>query len=343
MKADLAVTAGSFTVRAAISGAPGQVVALVGPNGAGKSTLLRGLAGLAPARGSLELDGVELSGLPPEDRGIGWVPQAGLLFPHLSALDNTAYGLRAHGVRRGDARRQAQDWLERLGVGHLADRLPAQLSGGQAQRVALARALVGDPALVLLDEPLGALDASTRDDVRRTLRTVLTASRATSIVVTHDPVDAVALADRMVVLEDGAVLQDGSVAEVTASPRSPWVAELLGQNAWRGTAGGDGLQVAGGGSLSAAEVLPAGVAALALAWPGSVALHRDRPVGSPRNVLIGEVLEATALGSRVRVRVASTPPVTAEVTAASAAELRLADGGPVWATLKATEVRLVAL
>ncbi len=343
MRADLVVTAGSFSVTARLSGVPGEVIALVGPNGAGKSTLLRGLAGLAPARGTIEVDGHELSRQPPEARGIGWVPQAGLLFPHLSALDNTAYGLRARGASRTRARQQAQQWLDRLAVGHLADRRPAQLSGGQAQRVALARALVGDPALVLLDEPLGALDASTRDDVRRTLRAVLTASRATAIVVTHDPVDAVALADRMLVLEAGRQLQLGSVAEVTAAPRSPWVAELLGQNAWRGTTSPDGLTVTDGGVVHAADPLTPGVPALALAWPGAVALHREPPTGSPRNVLVGEVVEASALGSRVRVRVASTPAVTAEVTAAAAAELRLADGGPVWATFKATEVRLVAL
>ncbi len=343
MRAALTARAGAFAVTAELAAAPGEVVALVGPNGAGKTTLLRALAGLAPATGVLEVEGRDLARLPPEARGVGWVPQAGLLFPHLTALDNAAYGLRARGVRRRTARAQAQAWLDRLGIGALAGARPGALSGGQAQRVALARALAGDPPLVLLDEPLGALDAATRDDVRRLLRGVLHGGRATSVVVTHDPVDAVVLADRIVVLEAGAVVQDAPAAEVAAAPRSPWVARLLGQNAWRGTTTADGLAVTGGGAVAAAEPLPPGRPALALADPSAVALHRTAPTGSPRTVLVGDVVEASALGGRVRVQVASTPPVTAEVTPASAAALALADGGPVWATVKATEVRLVPL
>ena len=343
LRADLTAYAGTFSVRATLTASPGEVVALVGPNGAGKTTLLRGLAGLAPATGSLEVAGRDLSALPPEQRGVGWVPQAGVLFPHLSALDNAAYGPRSRGASAVSARRLGQDLLDRLGIGALAGQRPSQLSGGQAQRVALARALAGDPALVLLDEPLAALDAATRDDVRRMLRATLAGGPATAIIVTHDPVDAVVLADRIVVLESGAVVQDAPTTEVAAVPRSPWVAELLGQNAWRGETDGAGLQVTGGGHLAAAEPLGPGRPALALVDPAAVALHRERPGGSPRNVLVGEVLEATALGGRVRVRVASTPAVTAEVTPAAAAELGLASGGPVWATVKATAVRLVPL
>ncbi|MCW2622780.1 MAG: transporter ATPase, partial [Frankiales bacterium] len=224
-----------------------------------------------------------------------------------------------------------------------ADRRPAQLSGGQAQRVALARALAAAPALVLLDEPLAALDADTRDDVRRMLRQTLAGGAATSVIVTHDPVDAVVLADRIVVLEAGSVVQAGTATEVAAAPRSPWVARLLGQNAWVGTADAHGLLVDTSGWLVAAEPLPAGTPALALADPAAVALHRSEPEGSPRNVLRGTVAETTSLGGRVRVRIDSSPPILAEVTTAAAAALRLADGGPVWASLKATEVRLVAL
>lgn len=343
MRADLLARAGTFSVRARLHAAPGEVVALVGPNGAGKSTLLRALAGLSPATGTLQLSGQDVLDLPPERRGTGWVPQAGLLFPHLSALDNAAYGLRAQGRSRRQAREQARDWLRRLGVEEQADQRPAALSGGQAQRVALARALAAGPRLVLLDEPLAALDAATRDDVRRLLRRTLAGGPAPVVVVTHDPVDAVVLADRIVVLEAGAVVQDAPAAEVARAPRSPWVAGLLGQNAWRGTGDATGLAVDGGGHITAAEPLPIGTPALALADPAAVALHRCAPAGSPRTVLVGPVEETTALGGRVRVRVASTPPVLAEVTAAAAAELALAGGGHVWATVKATEVRLVAL
>ena len=343
MRADLVARVGGFSVRAAITAEPGEVVALVGPNGAGKSTLLRAFAGLVPATGTLELGGVDVQALPPHRRGIGWVPQDRLLFGHLSALDNAAYGLRATGLRRGPARAAAQAWLDRLGIGELSSSRPSALSGGQAARVALARALAPEPSLVLLDEPLAALDASTRDDVRRMLRATLSGGPALTILVTHDAVDAVALADRIVVLEGGVVVQDAVAADVAAAPRSAWVAALLGQNAWRGTATTDGLAVDGGGHIASAETLPVGLPALALAQPSAVVLHRAMPQGSARTVLSGPVSELRALGGRVRVVVASTPPVTAEVTVASAAALTLADGGVVWASLKATEVRLVAL
>ena len=332
----------SAHVTASVSASPGEVVAVVGPNGAGKTSLLRALAGLAPSTGSLVLDGVDVSGLPPQDRGVGWVPQAGALFAHLSARDNAAYALRAAGTGRRAARALAQDWLDRLGVGELGDRRPAALSGGQAARVALARALAGSPRLLLLDEPLAALDTATRDDVRRVLRAAVAGGPAPVLVVTHDPVDVVALADRLLVLEGGRVVQDGTPAEVTAAPRSTWVAGLLGQNAWQGTTDATGLAV-GGTSLVAAEPLAPGLPALALCEPGSVVLHRSPPAGSARNVLAGEVGELRSLGGRVRVVVASSPPVTAEVTVAAAADLRLPEGGRVWAAVKATEITLVAL
>ena len=345
MRADLV----SDRVRAALTADPGEVVAVVGPNGAGKTSLLRALAGLLPATGPVELAGRDVGALPAHARGIGWVPQAPSLFPWLSARDNAAYALRARGVGRAVARDRAQDWLDRLGMGHLGDTRPAALSGGQVARVALARALAGDPDLLLLDEPLAALDSFTRDDVRRLLRTTVAGGRAPALVVTHDPVDVVALADRLVVLEQGRVVQDGSPAEVAAAPRSAWVAGLLGQNAWRGVADGTGVlvgrnQASGArGHVTAAEPLPAGTPALALGEPSAVTLHRSRPRGSARTVLHGPVGEVRALGGRVRVVVVSNPPVTAEVTVAAAADLRLADGGEVWAAVKATEVRLVPL
>ncbi|MFH8362537.1 ABC transporter permease [Streptomyces anulatus] len=325
---------------------PGTTIAVVGPNGAGKTTLLRALLGLTPrAHAALRLGDSDVTALPPHRRGVAWVPQDGALFPHLSALANTAYGLRAHGVPRAEARREAQGWLDRLGVGHLAHRKPAQLSGGQAQRVALARALAARPRLLLLDEPLAALDQTTRARVRHTLRGHLADFGGVCLIVTHDPVEAVSLADRVLVLEDGRVLQDEPPAEVTRHPRSPWVARMLGRNAWPGTATADGLALEGGGHLVVAEPLPAGSDALAVIAPEAVSVHRERPTGSPRNVWPGTVREITSGGSRLRLLITSAeaPDLVAEITPGAAAELGIADGSTVWTSVKATEATVVPL
>ncbi|AZM87792.1 MULTISPECIES: ABC transporter permease [Streptomyces] len=329
-----------------LDAAPGTTIAVVGENGAGKTTLLRALLGLTPrARAELRLGDTDVTALPPHRRQVAWVPQDGALFPHLSALANTAYGLRARRVGRAEARREAQLWLDRLGVGHLAQRRPAQLSGGQAQRVALARALAARPRLLLLDEPLAALDQTTRAHVRHTLRRHLAGFGGVCLIVTHDPVEAVSLAQRVLVLADGRTLQDAPPAEVTRHPRSPWVARMLGRNAWPGTASAEGLALAGGGRLVVAETLPEGAQALAIIAPEAVSLHRDRPGGSPRNVWRGTVREVTSAGSRLRVLVASAgaPDLVAEITPEAAAELGVADGAPVWTSVKATEVTLVPL
>jgi ABC-type sulfate/molybdate transport systems ATPase subunit len=325
-----------------LSAEPGEIVAVLGPNGAGKTSLLRALAGLTPSTGSITVAGREIAGLPPHRRGVGWVPQATSLFAHLSALDNAAFALRSRGTRRTNARLQAQDLLDRLGVGHLADAAIGTLSGGEAARVALARALAAAPDLLLLDEPLAALDAATRDDVRRVLRSTLAGGQAAVLLVTHDPVDVIALADKVLVLEEGRLVQEGTPMQVAAAPRSTWVASLLGQNAWRGTTDATGLRL-DHGHVTAAEPLPAGLSALALCEPSSVTLHPERPSGSARTVLHGPVVGIRALGGRVRVSVGSTPPVVAEVTAAAAAGLGLADGIAIWAAVKATEIRLVPL
>ncbi|MFJ9413438.1 ABC transporter permease [Streptomyces sp. NPDC101227] len=325
---------------------PGTTIAVVGPNGAGKTTLLRALLGLTPrAHATLRLGDTDVSALPPHRRGVAWVPQDGALFPHLSALTNTAYGLRAHGTPRAEARRAAQQWLDRLGVGHLAHRKPAQLSGGQAQRIALARALAARPRLLLLDEPLAALDQTTRAHVRHTLRRHLAGFGGVCLIVTHDPVEAVSLADRVLVLDEGRTLQDAPPAEVTRHPRSPWVARMLGRNAWPGTASADGLALAGGGQLITADHLADGVPALAIIAPEAVAVHIGKPEGSPRNVWPGTVAEITSAGSRLRLLVTSpaAPDLVAEVTPQAALALGLADGAAIWTSVKATEVTLVGL
>ncbi|MFI6770828.1 ABC transporter permease [Streptomyces sp. NPDC050355] len=332
--------------RLTLDAEPGTTIAVVGPNGAGKTTLLRALLGLTPrAHAALRLGDTDVTALPPHRRGVAWVPQDGALFPHLSALSNTAYGLRAHGAARGEARRVAQQWLDRLGVGHLAHRRPAQLSGGQAQRVALARALAARPRLLLLDEPLAALDQTTRAHVRHTLRSHLAGFGGVCLIVTHDPVEAVSLADRVLVLDDGRALQDAPPAEVTRHPRSPWVARMLGRNAWPGVATGDGLGLADGGRLVVADPLPEGSRALAIIAPEAVSVHLDKPAGSPRNIWPGTVREITSAGSRLRVLVTSqqAPDLVAEITPSAALELGLADGVSVWTSVKATEVSLVTL
>ncbi|WP_197371878.1 ABC transporter ATP-binding protein, partial [Streptomyces clavuligerus] len=331
-----------------LDAAPGTTIAVVGPNGAGKTTLLRALLGLTPrAHAALRLGDEEVTRHPPHLRGVAWVPQDGALFPHLSALANTAYGPRAQGVPRAEARRRAREWLDRLGVGALAHRRPDRLSGGQAQRVALARALAARPRLLLLDEPLAALDQTTRARVRHTLRAHLKDFTGVCLIVTHDPVEAVSLADRVLVLDEGRALQDAPPAEVTRAPRSPWVARMLGRNAWVGTVDGRGLALPGGGTLTAAEPLPlpAGTPALAVIPPEAVSVHRERPGGSPRNVWPGSVREVTASGSRMRVLITSShvPDLIAEMTPQAVAELDLRDGTRVWAGVEATGVRLSGL
>ncbi|GAA1894580.1 hypothetical protein GCM10009837_15710 [Streptomyces durmitorensis] len=330
--------------RLTLDAEPGTTIAVVGPNGAGKTTLLRALLGLTPrAHAELRLGDTDVTGLPPHRRHVAWVPQDGALFPHMSALANTAYGPRALGVPRAEARRRAQEWLDRLGVGHLAHRKPAQVSGGQAQRVALARALAARPRLLLLDEPLAALDQTTRAHVRHTLRTHLDTFGGVCLIVTHDPVEAVSLADRVLVLDQGLALQDEAPAEVTRHPRSPWVARMLGRNAWPGTAGPEGLALPGGGTLVIADPLPPGTEALAIIAPEAVSVHRDRPSGSPRNVWPGTIREITTSGSRLRLLITSpqAPDLVAEITPQAAAELGLADGTPVWTSVKATEATVV--
>jgi molybdate transport system ATP-binding protein len=345
LQADTRLTLGRLELEVELAVATGELVVLLGPNGAGKTTLLRALAGLVPLeRGRVVLDGMVMddpaSGehVPAERRPVGFVFQDYLLFPHLSALENVAFGLRARGVARPEARRRAGAWLERVGLAGSADARPRALSGGQAQRVALARAMVGDPRLLLLDEPLAALDAATRTEVRRDLRRHLASFDGTRLLVTHDPLEAVAMADRLVVLEGGRVTQTGSPAEVSRRPRSPYVAELVGVNLYRGKAGpaAGAIELEGGGRLVATGDHRGEV--FAAVHPHAVALHRRPPEGTPRNSWPGTADTLEVIGDRVRVHVTGIVPIVAEVTPAAATELRLADGGPVWASVKATEV-----
>ncbi|RAY16398.1 ABC transporter ATP-binding protein [Actinomadura craniellae] len=327
--------AGRFALDLALAAAPGEVVALLGPNGAGKTTALRALAGLERlTAGHVRLGGTALHPLPVEARPVGMVFQDYLLFPHLSALENVAFGPRCRGVGRREARRRAAALLDRVGLAEYAAVRPRALSGGQAQRVALARALAAEPGLLLLDEPLAALDAHTRLEIRSGLRRHLADFDGVTVLVTHDPLDAMTLADRLVVLEEGVLVQEGSPAEVARRPRTGYVARLVGLNLYRGTARGHTVTVERA-ELDAAEALDGEV--FVVFAPAAVALYRSRPHGSPRNVWNTTIAGIERQGDRVRVRLGGPLPAAADVTPAAVAELGLAEGVAVWAAVKATE------
>jgi molybdate transport system ATP-binding protein len=325
--------------------APGETVAVVGPNGAGKSSCLLAIAGLLRVqRGSIRFGEQVLDGgpggpfVPPERRGVGFVFQDHLLFPHLTALQNVAFGPRSHGVGRHEASRIATGWLERVGLAAQRDRRPAALSGGQAQRVALARALALSPRMLLLDEPLAAVDASARPELRRALRAHLQACQGVRLIVAHTAVDAFALADRVAVLEGGRLVQAGTVDEICRRPRSRYVADLVGLNFFHGTARAGVVELPAGGQLVVAHAGDGPV--LATVHPRAVALFRERPAGSPRNVWQAPVLAIEPALDCVRVRVGGALPLVAEITPAARAELGLAADAQVWVALKATEVQV---
>jgi molybdate transport system ATP-binding protein len=343
LQARVQVDHGGFVLDVDLAVAAGEVVAVLGPNGAGKSTLLRTLAGLVPVgSGQVELEGAVLESeclrVPPHRRSIGMVFQDYRLFPHLSARENVAFGPRSTGTPKTRARAEATAWLARLGLAGLEDRRPRELSGGQAQRVALARALCTRPDLLLLDEPLSALDVASRADVRTELQAQLAQFEGAALLVTHEPLEALALADRLVILEDGRVTQDDVPAEVVRRPATAYIARLVGLNLFRGTAHAGVLEVHGGGRLVIGDPALDG-SALAVVRPSAVLLQRSRPTDSTaRNVLQGRIAALESLGDRVRVSLQSTPPVVADITAAAVAELRLAPGDEVWISLKATDL-----
>lgn len=342
LQVDIQLRLGTLDLAVAMQVEPGEVVAVLGPNGAGKTTLLRAIAGLTPiSKGRVVLDDVVLEDtathtyVPTERRPIGVVFQSYLLFPHLSVLDNIAFGLRARG-RGSDALSVSRKLLQRMELTEYADAKPGTLSGGQQQRVALARALATDPRLLLLDEPLAALDASSRVSVRRDLKHALAQFAGIRLLVTHDPLEAIALADRLLILEDGRVLQTGTAAEVTQRPRSRYVADLVGVNLLRGHSRGGQIAIEGGGTLTAMDGADGDV--FAVVYPRNVALHRSQPEGTPRNVWSGRITAVDRQGDRVRVTVGGAPRLVAEVTPAAVHELQLAEGGEVWVSLKAAEV-----
>jgi molybdate transport system ATP-binding protein len=318
--ARLEVSRSAFQLSLDLDVAPGRTVALLGPNGAGKTTALRALAGLVRlAAGRIALDGAILDSVdperhvPPEHRGVGFVFQDYLLFPHLSTLENVAFGLRATGVPRAEARERALAWLERMSLAAFAEVKPGRLSGGQAQRVALARALVGEPRLLLLDEPLAALDASTRPRLRTELAAHLREFGGCTVIVSHDPLDALVLADELVLVEHGRVTQRGTPDEIARMPQTEYAARLMG------------LNLVGGSVFE----------------PRAVVLARFPPAGGGvawRGIV--ESVEQHLTGPRVSVRIEpGAQLVAADVSVATLAGLRLSPGDAVWLSVPATEVR----
>lgn len=354
LDARLDVRRGTLALDATLDVGPGRVLALLGPNGAGKTTALHALAGLVPLDGGHVRVGtrdlVDVAAgvdVPAERRGVGVVFAEHRLFAHLDAVGNVAFGLRAGGVGRAAAEGRAREALAAVGLGDVARSRPRALSAGQSQRVALARALVGEPELLLLDEPLAALDAHTRVEIRAALRSHLARTGASAVVVSHDLVDAWSLADDVVVLEAGVVTQRGTPAQVLAAPATAWVARLTGVNLLAGTARGTEVVVdlPGGGHGVVHVAHPASGPVVVTFSPAAVALYPDLvepPHGSPRNTWAVEVTEVAPQGDVVRVRCAvhaglAGAALLVDVTPGAAADLRLAPGARAWAVLKATE------
>lgn len=356
LQLSITVPRNQFTVSVELEVPAGRTLALLGPNGAGKSTVLSVVAGLlSPRPGLVRLgdrvltDSAKGVAVPPQDRRVALMGQDPLLFPHLSALENVAFGPRARGAGRARSRVAAQEWLARMGIGELAGRRPRAMSGGQQQRVALARALAADPQLVLLDEPLGALDARTAPEIRQMLRRHLTESGTTAMLVTHDPLDAAVLADQIVVIDAGQVVDSGPTQTVLNTPRSAFGATLAGLNLLPGTATASSaegetatVRVADDLVLTgiAHTALSAGDEAAAVFAPAAAAVFAGPVDGSPRNQWPATVGSVEAVGPTVRVHFPGPVDVAADLTPAATAELGLVPGSAVQLVVKATEIRI---
>jgi molybdate transport system ATP-binding protein len=339
LTANVRVTRPGHVLDVSLTARPGEIVALVGPNGAGKTTLLRALAGTVAVEGTVVVAGSSWTSLPPHRRRVGLVQQEHALFPHLTALQNVAFGPRARGTRRTTSEQRARDLLDRLGVGELADRRPDQLSGGQSQRVAVARALATEPDLLLLDEPFAALDVAVAQGLREELASHLAGFAGVTLLVTHDPVDMFTLAHRLVVLDGGRVVQEGTPADVAARPASAHAAQLVGRNVLRGTSTGTDVLLESGEHVVTAHPVDGPV--LVTFSPSAVTLNAERPTGSARNRWPARTHLLVPTGDTLRVHLRH-PDLVAEITPAAAAELGLAPGSEVWASVKATEVDVIA-
>ena len=349
LRAELAASIGAFTIDLSFEVRRGEVLVLLGPNGAGKTTCLDLVAGLrAPSRGRIVLDDLVLFDtargidLEPEERRVGFVFQDYALFPHRTVRANVEYGPRARGAPRDERDRLTTTWLDRLDLAPLASRPVTELSGGQRQRVAVARALASGARILLLDEPFASLDASTRAAVRSTLRAFLRDVGIPALVVTHDPLDAFVIADRLAVLENGRIVQAGTGEDLLAHPGTPFVADLVGLNCYEAQLQtGTGLKAAHVGGV-AFHVLAdhlAGAVHLAFA-PSDVALAEGPSSGSFQNRFPARVRETRPLPDRVRVMLDAGVPIAADITRESSARMNLTPGTTLQVMVKATSIRV---
>ncbi|MTD56661.1 sulfate/molybdate ABC transporter ATP-binding protein [Amycolatopsis pithecellobii] len=342
LRAEIELTRGAFELTVDFEVPAGTVLAILGPNGSGKSSLLGSLSGLLrPRRARIFFGDKELHDLPPHARSIGLLSQDPLLFPHLSVVDNVAFAPRSKGAGRAGSREVARRWLAEVDAMEFADRKPAQLSGGQAQRVAVARALAGEPDLLLLDEPMAALDVDAAPAIRGLLRRVLGANKdRATVLVTHDPLDALALADHVLVLSGGQVVERGPTREVLAAPRTAFTARIAGLNLIAGTAVEDGLRTEDGRLIAGLRTADAtlGEPAVAVFAPSSVAVYpvEDGRPGSPRNIIATSVAALEPHGPVIRLR--TDAGLAADLTPAAVADLRLEPGIAVRLDIKATTV-----
>ena len=351
MTLDFKATIAARNVKLELTLDAGETLAIMGPNGAGKSSVVQMLAGLLkPDSGSAVLQGRALftlspgtQWLPPHERGLGVLAQDPLLFPHLNVLENVAFGPRSQGRGKADSRASAAHWLQEVDASDLADRLPSQLSGGQAQRVALARALATEPELLLLDEPMAALDVNSAPFLRSLLKRVLAGRSA--IIVTHSVLDALLLADRIMVIDGGRIVESGPTATVLAHPRSAFAASLAGLNVLQGVLEADSLLMGDGGRVTGRRIrafaeAPQAVGALeglAAFAPSAVSVFLAPPQGSPRNCFKVQVQDLESQGGHIRVKAGR---LAADVSSAAVAELGLVPGSVVYFVIKAAEVVL---
>lgn len=357
LTADIKLRRGSFTLDAQFEARAGEPLALIGPNGSGKSTIASAIAGVLPIDdGTIECEGVTFDNgrrrLPPQRRNVGVVFQDRLLFPAMTVRDNVAFGLRARGQSKQSASANASMWLDRLDLTPLAERRPDQLSGGQAQRVALARALAIEPGILILDEPLAALDPESKPEVRRCIAAALDDFAGVTLCITHDPVEARTLALRIAVIEEGAITQIGAADDLQRTPRSAFAASFVGINLFEGAlslhsekpAILGARRVGDTDTAPTAEIriattkLPDSAQVFAALHPRAVILSHDRPSTSARNAFRCDVASIDPIEGALRVALTGALAMTAEITDEAKRELNLAVGASIWASFKATEV-----
>jgi len=355
LSAEVEVRFDGFHEEVALDVSDGEVVAVLGPNGAGKTTLLRALAGVRPLTGGrIVLDDLVLDDpdrgilVPPEQRSCGLVFQEHLLFPHLDALANVAFGPRRRGASKSEAAAVSREWLERLDVADVAHQRPRSLSGGQSQRVALARALATGPRLLLLDEPMAALDVTQRSTVRRLLRDHVAESGASCVLVTHDPLDAAALSDTIVIVDAGRAIQRGTPADVARRPASPWVARLMGVNHLRGRVRGPRFDLGAGLAFPCTGV-PEGerwavlaARAVSVTSDGADEGLADGPADGPVVGWSTRVVSVQPTGDRVLLGLEYPPGLSADVPPDRPDGGRWTEGMAVWASIDPSDLDLYA-